>query len=186
MSNNVYERLKALIQDLGFTFAEGGITKAEIKAYSAGIELVRSILDKSINSLMLDSDDKTSFAHYCKMLSVNDESRNLQELKKHIRTRMGERYSFSTADELQTAFAELGSGSYEISNGAITISGVELEGIEKIGEFIKGYVPFCTTIFYEGSGMTFDEWDAVSKCWDEYDRLSLPFNVIDKLGGNSF
>lgn len=185
MSNSVYERLKALIEE-GFTFTDGGITKAEITAYSAGIELVRSILDKNIKSLMLDSDDKTSLAHYCRMLSVNDESYNLQELKKHIRTRMGERYSFSTADELQTAFTEIGSGSYEISNGAITISGVALEGVEKTGEFIRNYVPFCTTVLYDGSGMTFDEWDALSKCWDEYDRMRLPFNVIDKLGGNSF
>ncbi len=186
MSNSVYERLKALIQDLGFNFTDGGITKAEIMAYTAGIELVNNILDKSIKSLMLDSDDRKGLAHYCKMLSVNDENYNLQELKKHIRTRLGERYSFSTAEEFKNAFSELGSGSYEISNGKIIISGIGLGGIEKIGEFIKGYVPFCTNVLYTGSGMTFDEWDKVSKCWDEYDSMSLPFNIIDKLGGDSF
>lgn len=186
MSSSVYERLKSLIHDLGFAFTDGGITKAEIMAYSVGIELVTDVIGESIKSLMLDTDDRTSLAHYCKMLSVNDDNYSLQELKKHISTRLAERYSFATADEFKNAFAELGSGSCEIINGEIIVSGIGLSGIEKVGEFIKGYVPFCTNISYEGSGMTFDEWDKVSKCWDEYDSMSLPFNFIDKLGGNSF
>ena len=186
MSNSVYERLKALIQDMGFIFTEGGITKAEIMAYTAGIVLVNDMLEKTMKSLILKPQSKEDLAYYCRMLSINDENYTLQELENCIRMRLSERFSFATAEELNKAFAEIGSGSYEIVDGGIRFSDIGIGGVKKVGEFIRAYVPFCAAVFYEGTGMTFDEWDAIAKCWDEYDRMYLPFNIIDKLGGDCF
>lgn len=186
MSNSVYERLKVLIEKLGFVFTDGGITKAEITAYTAGIEMVNNMLEKTIKSLILEPQSKADLVCYCKMLSINNENYTLQELENCIRKRLGERYSFAAAEEFSNAFDEIGSGSYEIVDGGIKISGIGIGGVKKVGEFIKAYVPFCADVLYEGTGMTFDEWDAISKCWDEYDRMQLPFNIIDKLGGDCF
>lgn len=186
MLNNVYERLKGLIEDVGFEFNSGGITTAEILAYSKGIELVYDYFDSLLEGLFLNDENSECVNRYCKMLNVERNNYSYNELKDYLLTRLKERFSFFTMDEFDTAFEKLGAGSYSFEDGKIEFSDLDNNAVKKLGDFISGYVPFCVGTCLSGNPMSFDKWDRVARCWNVYDSYKLNFDIIDGLGDEEF
>lgn len=186
MMTDIYSRLKRLIEGIGFSLNDGGISKAEIMAYALGLELVKGYFDSMLNGIFLKNEEDSYVQRYCKMLTLNPGKYEADELKKHIIERLGERFSFFTADEFEKAFRSLGAGSYYVRNGEIVFMNMNIEAISRVNNFIEGYVPFCVTIQYSNRGQKFDQWDALGKTWDFYDSLQLRFDIIDSVGGEEF
>lgn len=186
MLTDIYLRLRNLVENIGFSFDEGGITNAEIMAYSSGLSLIMEHFNSLLGGILLTQWDNDITAKYCKMLSVYPDKYEEDELKQHILDRLSERFAIYTGDEFRKAFSNLGSGSRTIADGEITFKNMALETLAKLEEFIEGYIPFSVTVNYSGPGLRFKQWDEIGKCWREYDRLKLRFDVIDRLGGEEF
>lgn len=177
----MFERMKALLSDLGLSFQESGITNAEIYAYSEGLELVRSSIIDTFNRIFINFDNNDNVLMYTQMLNITADGYSAEELKSIIFKRLGQAYGDYTQSGFDEAFDAVGSGSYEISGGVITFSNVNAADLKRLGGFIKGYVFICTKAVCDGSGLDFDTWDSWGQSFYDYDNLGLTFDIIDTL-----
>lgn len=179
--NNEFERMKLLLSDIGLAFEECGVTNAEIYAYSAGLEYVRQNILDTFNKIFINLDNNDNVFMYTELLDIDTQGCTAAELKSMIFKRLGQKYGDYTRSGFDEAFAAVGSGTYEISNGMITFSNVNAEDMKRLGRFIKGYVSLCTKAVCGGSGIDFDAWDRWGQSFNEYDNMGLTFDIIDTL-----
>ena len=183
--NEIFERMKALLKKTGIVFNEGGISNAEIYAYAYAIKAVRDDISAAVDELFLENGAN---AHkYAKLLNI-DESRYTQsELEEEIKSRFAMNFATATVEDFDAAFDAVGSGSYSLSLSEddnvpeIIFSGVRGEDMPQLAKFIEAYTYTRERTFFDGDGMTFDDWDDWDQSFYMLDKMSLPFNIIDSL-----
>ncbi len=179
--NNEYSRMRQLLEPLGLSFEEGSVTGAEIYAYSKGAELVKNSFYSAYGFVFYNMAESGDIRRYAEMLSVDTEHFEGEALEKAVKNRFSHRYADYTAEDLREAFNSVGSGDYLIVNNELLFSFVDEEDLAQLGKFIEAFVHFTYPFRYDGEGMTFDEWDAWAKSFAEYDKLNLPFDILDYL-----
>lgn len=180
--NNPFDRMKKLLEDVGIKLENGGISSGEISAYSKGIELVISQAKMIIELVNIVSSKSNQLKRYTSLLHI-DESRfeDVNQLKAEIIKRYSQCFGDNEIDAVNEGFESVGSGTYSIDNGVVTFYNVMLDDLYELGKFINGYLPAFATVSFDGTGLTFDEWDSIAFTFSKYDGWCLPFSIIDNL-----
>ncbi len=64
MNDEIYSRLEGLMKSLGLSVNNGSFTKAEMKAYAAGIGLAQEKMKKAMNNVFIDTADEQGTAMF--------------------------------------------------------------------------------------------------------------------------
>jgi len=184
MNNEIYSRLEALMKSLGFSVNSGGITKAEIKAYAAGISLACDFMDNLLKNLFADTADFKGLAMFLNL--INESSQETEEqARKLIYTAFSEKGGGFRLSDFEKALSETGSNAaYSVNGSFLVLSFAESAGrdfMERLGGFIKYNAPAGSVLMLDGNGLTFSGRDSLELCWYVLDGFGLPFSVIDTL-----
>ncbi|MBQ9517428.1 MAG: hypothetical protein IJR60_05070 [Eubacterium sp.] len=183
--NEIFNRMKALLQNAGIKFTEGGISNAEIYAYAAAIKHVWEYLTDALDDVFMQGDSNAE--RYAALLNIDKNRYTLAELKEEIKDRLAMNFATATIAEHEAAFAAVGSGSYDLYLDSedyiprMIFSGVDIEDLPQLAKFIDAYTCSFQRTYYDGSGMTFDDWDTWNQTFWTLDKMALPFNIIDYL-----
>lgn len=102
MNDEILLRLTGLMEKLGFNCDDGSFTKAEMRAYAAGISLVKDMLDDGFNQIFTDTMGDKGLLMYCEMLGI-DTTGETEELKQQIISRLSENYRTLTRSQVREA-----------------------------------------------------------------------------------
>lgn len=172
------------METLGFSVSSGGITKAEITAYAAGITLVCDFMDNLIKNLFADTADFKGLAMFLNLIGESS-----QETEKQARELIFKAFSDKGGsfrlDAFEKILSETGDdAAYSVSNGSLALSFSEpadADFMERLGKFIKYNAPVGSRLVLDGSGLEFSERDSLNLPWYVLDGYGLPFSVIDTL-----
>lgn len=183
--NDMYLRMKSLLENAGIAFNEGGLSKSEIYAYSKGMELVKNHIADGIKDLFLQNGSDAG--RYAFLLNIDAGRYSPAALKAEIKKRLAMNYGTATVAEHDEAFDAVGSGTYTIYHEegelfpTIIFSDVDIEDLPQLAKFIEGYTCLSERAVYDGDGMDFDAWDLWGQNFYQLDKMALPFNIIDNL-----
>lgn len=176
-----YERMKGLLEGLGLSFKENGITNAEIYAYAKGVETVKNRLKNAYDSVFINTKGNYNMQGYVDLLDIDTERYGDELIKQQIIERLSMPFCDYRADDFKRAFSRVGSGKCTVSNKQTVFSGVKQKDLHRLGLFIKSYILMCTDALFDGDGMNFDSWDEWSQTFDTYDNFGLPCSVLETL-----
>ena len=183
--SNTFNRMKSLLQGTGISFNDGGISDAEIYAYASAVDFIMQKLQCSIDDVFMENGSTAE--KYAALLNLDKNRYTAEHLKQEIKKRLAMSYASATVTEHDAAFDAVGSGSYELllsqneNVPTIVFSGVALEDLPQLAKFIESYTCPGEEAYYDGDGLTFDEWDSLNKSFYSLDKMNLPFNIIDYL-----
>ena len=183
--NSIYQRLETLLKNTGIAFNQNGISKAEVLAYSAGIAFVWDIIKKALDDVFMENESTAK--KYAVLLNIDPNRYTIVELKDEIKRRLAMDFAHGTVTEHDAAFDAVGSGSYDLfldpedEFPTIVFSDVDIEDLPQLAKFIEAYTCISERTFYDGNGMTFDDWDAWNQTFYTLDKMALPFNILDYL-----
>lgn len=186
--NEIFSRMKTLLERAGFSFDEGGISYAELCAYAKGLSLVKELLDTAESILLLNCEDKSLLTGYADMLRLDSERYSAASLKEEIKRRLALPFSFSSYSSADAEYASVSSGEYALTERMCVVMGAGLGDLKEAGKFLEAYSPFCAQRLYSGEGerLNFDMWDSIACTFNAYDSLRLTFDFLDTLRSDIF
>ena len=187
--NNEYKRMRALLEPAGIDFSSNSISNAEIYAYSEGLGYVRDILNETVKRVFFLLVPDGNANGYASLLKISPKVSE-EDLSSEIILRLSRNFFGYGIFQIFDEFEKIGSGSINLeydSTGRLKciISDVMLSDIDELSKFIEAFT-FCGIKYiYDGSGMTFDEWDETDKTFNEFDLLDAVFDILDKIRRSS-
>ena len=182
MNNEIFNRLVRLMQSLMLSVEKGSYTRAEMKAYSAGIELAAQRLEDILKNLFADTADLSGLAMFLSLIGEKPAATQ-KESRRIITEAISAGRKVHTRSDFDKRLSSMGC-SYSRSGNEIRLtfkSGFGRSVLETISKFIKDYAPSTSMISPTGSGRGFSEWDALEMHWFEIDNLNIPFTIAEKL-----
>lgn len=177
--SSVYERLISLFSATGLNTESGTYADAEAWAYSVGAELVNERLDEIKKAVFFSLYTDGSTEYYLKMLSLNGDIAENEEL---IKERLSQNYGAAQMNTNLFAQAEkLGEFSFESDGDSTVALNVDSNALLNIGRFFGGAAVCSKPPALEGTGLTFRQWDSLNKSFRTLENLHLPFGCIDTL-----
>lgn len=183
MMNN-YERLSSLWQKLGLALDDRSQNKAEVRAYCAGIELIRKYFDDIFSQLFVETSSGVALSYYCEMLGV-DGALPEEEKKRLIIERLNRKAGDYEHGELEKVVSAIDPGLRVVINdfvGFTTIYGSckgNYDILPELAGLIENYIPPCTEVSFSGEGFDFDYWDSTPYLFEDFDNFRLPFYFIE-------
>ena len=169
--------MKALLSETGVSFEPSGISDAEIYAYAAAMNSVEGQLDETLSQLFYGNQGVYPY-RLCKLCGIGEVA-SPEIFLRHRLSVNGGNYINANLNE---SLAAMGFRRFGVSPlNKMTVGLRSLDTLRLVGLFYQSYVPFSFKFLYDGSGMSFDEWDEWGKSFDEYDSYILPFSIIDTL-----
>ena len=180
--SSTQERLCTLYNEIGIR-TDKGISKAEIIAYSDAIDMVHEELSQIIVHLFPIKSLYKDYEKYIELIGEIIRKINNNVRNEIIANRFSGEWGNLSMENVNRVFEYVANqkGNYSLSDGLITFTRVAFEDLPKLGQFIKGYVPACTEVTFSGRGLKFSAWDNRKMRWFDYDKLCLPFDVLDKM-----
>ena len=182
MNSEIFSRLERLMKSLMLSVEEGTYTRAEMKAYAAGIELAALKLEDVMKNRFADTASTSGLAMFLSLIGKKPAA-SQEESRRLIREAISAKRRALTNSEFEDYLSSIGLF-YVCAGNQLLISSKSAfskEMITAIVKLINDYVP-CTSVVVPGrSGLMFDKWDGFSFYWFELDGLNLPFNILDTL-----
>ena len=182
MNSEIFSRLEGLMKSLMLSVEEGSYTRAEMKAYAAGIELAAQALEEVLKNLFVDTASTGGLAMF---LSLIGEKPNASEntLRNLIRNAISSGVMWFSKTEFNGFLSSMGF-TYSVSGNEIRLSMksvVTRKVLENIRKVVNDYVPCSSVLTLVGNGRSFAEWDTLALRWFELDGLNLPFYIAERL-----
>ena len=186
--NKAFERMKKLLEGIGLSFNEGGISFAELYAYARGLELIDEGLNKAESIIFMDTDDREELARYSDMLKIDRERFTAEELKEEIERRLSSPFSECSTSQAQRDFSRVGSGNISFTRDYAVLEGVKLEDLYEALKYLRAYTPYFSDWKYSGNGerLNFDMRDSVGLSFNDFDRYGFKFSFLDSLRSDIF
>lgn len=182
MNSEIFSRLEGLMKSLMLSVEEGSYTRAEMKAYAAGIELAAQKLEETLNNLFADTASTSGLAMFLSLIGEKPAA-SQEESRRLITDAISAGRRALTKSEFNEILKSMGC-TYSVSGNEILLrfnSSFSKETLETVMKLIKDYVPCSSVITLAGNGRSFSDWDALGLRWFELDGLNLPFNILDTL-----
>lgn len=183
MSNEIFSRLESLMKSLKLSVEEGSYTRAEMKAYSAGIELAADKLEELLQNLFVDTASAKGLAMFLSLIGEKPAA-SPEESRRVITDLISAGRRLYTKSEFDKVIASMGPITYNVYGNEIRLdlgSAFSRQIFEGITKLIRDYSPSSSVIDIVSAGHTFADWDGLGMRWFELDSYELPFYIIDKL-----
>lgn len=180
-------RMKALLEEVGLRFDEGGITYAEIDAYAEGLSLINNRLNEIVGEIFLTAEPLQA-EKYCALLGLNTALIPQEALMSMLIQRFSQGYAASTVSSQRKDYRLISRSNYAAQNNQMLyfVDAIySFEELKEFGKFLSAYLPAGMAARCSSNGMSFASWDALDKCFYELDSLRLPFSITDTLRSNS-
>lgn len=177
--NEYYERIKALFQTANINVAEGSLNDGEAYAYAAVLAEAAQPPTVAAARSGMDGDNATDYAYLASLLNIDATRYSEAMLPQIVKERMSHSFADYTVDDVERDFDRVNSGGMYLEDGILTFIGIHPEDLAELGKFIAAY-HFCgIPLGYSGHGMAFDDWEALDYSFESYDRLQLPWSILD-------
>lgn len=183
MNSEIYERLKTLTEYAGFRLTDSSVIKSEITAYTEGLSMVleRISLSKQEAYSVLARDYGLSV--FLDEFGIKGAS-SIEEAEMMIWERQKELFgNFSMSLFSQALKKACQEAEFETENGVLKLKNLEVSanGVQRIGQFIKGWVaPFVIPVS-DGDGLSWDTIDSNGWNFIVWNAADCPFSVLDTL-----
>lgn len=179
---DILKRITQLAEILSIDITPCGKELAELKGYAAGIEMIfadMAALEEQVFPLTATGN---ALSLICNQFNIDS---NLADEDKYQLINNGFKYVFgdyvkgAMTDEFKKYDIEC-SG----SDGNIILSTSSFKNsrvIENMGRIFRNYLLPSSEVILDGNGIDFDFWDNTPYLFDDYDRLDIPFYILDKL-----
>lgn len=180
------ERIISLAEALGFDTNEKSSSLAELKGYIAAIKLIQDDMDALELQLWPETAQGRALDLFSNMFHLSSEL-DAEEKRQMIIDRYKYTYGSYKAGELCGKILAYGLDAgllpyyLSIKTNSTVTSIIESGILDDLGDIINNYVAPITYIDIAGDGYDFDLWDGTGYTFDSYDRLDLPFYVLDSL-----
>ncbi len=181
----ISERILYLASLLSFDLSENTASYAELKGWISSLELVFGDLEVLEAQLYPDSADGLSLDLLSNQFSVSG-SLGEVERRQLVADRLKLIYGSYENGALKEKIKEYGLSStvtpeiftlYTTSELTVMTSGL----LDDFSSVLKNYLSPMTYVFISGDGYDFNLWDSTDYTFDGYDRLDLPFYILDEL-----
>lgn len=182
MNSEIFSRLEGLMKSLALSVEEGSYTRAEMKAYAAGIELATQELEAVLKNLFADTASTGGLAMFLSL--IGEKPAASQEASRRLITNAisaGRRAL--TKSEFDEILSSMGCA-YSVSGNEIFLelnSSFSRELLETVMKLIRDHVPCSSVLSPVGNGRRFDDWDNLALRWFELDGLNMPFYIAERL-----
>ncbi|MCH5321289.1 MAG: hypothetical protein J1E36_05970 [Eubacterium sp.] len=184
MNNEVYKRLSALFEKLGFPIDNGTKEKGELLAYCTAINTVQGELEENFAQMLADTSSGLGLSLFCELLGI-DGTLSDEEKYKLIKEGLSQKYGDYIFGTMTSEIEGLADGfSMTADDFKITINGSiksDTDILARLGKILEKYLLPCTVIAFCGDGIDFDYWDSTPYLFEDYDNLNLSFSVLDTL-----
>lgn len=180
--NNILERIVNLSQMLGNDTSKGSVGLAVLKGYAAGIEMILNdfiFLQKQLSPISASGD---AFLLFCNLFGIDsdlaDDEKRIILLERHK-----EQFGEYTDDELKNIIDSYDGVTVSIISNILIINIFEdnIMLIEDLAKILREHQsPSSKVIIFHYKGLDFDYWDSMDYDFNAYDRLSLPFYILDQ------
>lgn len=177
--NEYYTRIKGLMETAGITVSEGSANDGEAYAYGAALAAVAALPSLAAARSGMDGEAAIDDIYFASLLGISAERFSAEALAEEISARLSHSYADYTADDAAHAFQLIGSGSMSLAGGILCFADIRPEDLAELGKFIAAFQYIGIPADYNGSGLTFDEWDSFNYSFEKYDTLQLPWTVLD-------
>ncbi|MDE6124483.1 MAG: hypothetical protein K2G22_04545 [Eubacterium sp.] len=174
------------MKKLSMSAEQGSYTRAEMKAYAAGIALAAENMEKVLKNLFIDTAENDGLALFLSMINENpantaDESRQLiiDSVSKQMQI-----YKKSEFDSLVASLGIFGESTYVTDGNIITLYYTGLIGMpcfKDVSDLCANHIPCFTQISMGSEGIEFLAWDKLALPWFKLDSVKLPFYVLDSM-----
>lgn len=182
--NEYYDRIKALFKTAGITTPNGSVNDGEAYAYGALLEAVAALPSLAAARTGMDGDAATDYTFLASLLDIDPTRYTESALPQAVKKRLSHSFADYTEEDILDAFDRVNSGGMYMEDGKLTFIGVFPEDLAELGKFIAAYQYYGVPVNYAGYGMTFDEWEALNHSFEDFDRLQLPWSIIDRYRRN--
>lgn len=180
----IYERMKALTEKLGFKLIDGSVIKAEILGYFAGLELVKKNFDNTAKEIALNTAASLGLRRYSELIGDNAQGTVFSK-KERIAERFSHVFASYTGGDFAKALTAVSADITYLASDfdmCINFKGTAAAStLKRIGKAIKDYVPPYVCVTFSGSGCDFDYWDSAAVMWGDIDGLGCPFSALDTM-----
>lgn len=187
MDSEILNRLKKLMKALGLSVAEGSYTMAELKAYTAALELAFSKMEEMHKSLFIDTAEGTGLALFLSMVGKSytgsiEQAR--QAVIEQVTQNIGKFMLSDFESRLNTLFGGFLPPEYEVNGNVVTVKYVGVLDdtyMRYVSEFYNNDLPCFCMLSMDASGLPFFYLDSFELRWFELDALELPFYILESL-----
>lgn len=180
--SDVLKRITELARLIGANGVTGSKDMAELKGYAAGLDMILADTEKLECQVYPLTADGNALSLICNQFGIDghmaeDEKREL--ISEGFKRVFGDYENGEMAEVLK----KYGIGCTGV-NGKILLSADTFKNngiIENLGKILRNYLPPISEVVVNGSGLDFDYWDETFYVFDNYDRLDIPFYILDKL-----
>ena len=179
---DILNRITRLAEMLSIDITPCSTELAELKGYAAGLEMIfddMAVLEKQVFPLTASG---SALSFICNQFNIDG---NLADEDKYRFIDSGFKYVFG--DYVNGAMADAFK-KYNVecsgSDGKIILcasSYKDSKVIENMGRIFRNYLSPASEVVPDGDGIDFDFWDSTPYLFDDYDRLDIPFYILDKL-----
>lgn len=183
MSSEIFNRLEGLMKSLALSVEKGSYTRAEMKAYSAGIELAAEKLEEVFKNLFVDTASATGIAMFLSLLCENPAATE-DESRKIITDLVSAGRRIFPKSEFDKMVSSLGKITYEVSGNEIRLSlgtAFNRQVFEAITKLIRDFSPSSSIVDSVSAGHSFSQWESLGLHWFELDSYEMPFYIIEKI-----
>lgn len=177
--SDIYERMKKLLVDVGVSFNDGGFSTGEIKAYAAGLKLVRDKIEDAFNKVYIIENDNCDLTYFADL--VNVDLTDSDKTKDNVIWALSFNFGKCDKNTFQRGFSQIGEGNYQIDDNTVVFDDITISKLKFLGNFISTFVPLCVNVRFNGTGITFDKWEELNFNFNKTDEWNLPFDIIDSL-----
>lgn len=179
---DILKRITDLAQMLGMDTSPGSKGLAELKGYAAGLEMISddmAVIERQVFPLTATGN---ALGFICNQFAVNgslDDAEKYHLIDSGFKQVFGDYISGSMAKELKKYDINCSGSDRKIFLS--TSSYRNSKAIENMGRIFRNYLSPMSEIVLDGDGIDFDFWDSTPYSFDDYDRLDIPFYILDKL-----
>ncbi len=187
MNNQIFSRLCNLMQGLGFNMQAGDITKAEMRAYAAGLSMVDELIEKALRNAFIDTADDYGLSMLLSLTRLSPAETD-EETRHRIVDSFSEGYYYTSISGITTRFFQNDHGfvsSYPDRRIILYYYGDSnnKKRFAKLEKIIDECLPAYMRVKNASGDLNFDSFDAFELTWFDIDEANLPFYGWDMVFG---
>ena len=184
MDSIIFLRLCSLFRKLGIDVYGNKLEMAELRGYSAALELIDENMYQNYHDAFVQTADKRGFGMFLNLIDETMQNTHYETIEAIIASITGRNKLLSKSD-FDLAVKEFDESSfYEIVDNIFVLSIRAVKDkkyLKRLKHFIENYAPAYLLMRLNGNGLSFASWEALKMKWCDFNSNNLAFSVLDTL-----